>query len=146
AQSSSNSAEVWVAKILTLPLGQWIVMIIALMFVIIGGFQFYYVFTEGFDYRIDSAKMNEVEKRGIYLAAKIGLSAWGLVYFMFGFLFFQAAKNSNPDQAGGLGQALSALQKEPYGTWVLGATAAGLLIYGIYLFVLSYYHTSFSID
>lgn len=146
AQSSNKSTEIWITKILTLPYGKWIVLAVALVVVIMGGYQFYYVYTEGFDYRIDFTRMNQIEKKGLYLAAKTGLGAWGIVYFMIGFLLFQAAKNTNPDQAGGLGKALSALQQQPYGTWVLGATAVGLLIYGLYLFVLSYYHTDFSID
>ncbi|SMO94818.1 DUF1206 domain-containing protein [Fodinibius sediminis] len=45
---------------------------------------------------------------------------------------------------GGLDQALRTLRDQPFGALVLGITAGGLIIYGIYLFVLSYYHKIFN--
>jgi succinate dehydrogenase hydrophobic anchor subunit len=139
-QSSSESTKIWLSKILTLPGGKVIIICIAVVVIIIGLYQFYYAYSNGFDYRINYDNYSYLNDYGIRLLAKIGLSAWGVVYLTVGFLILQAGIHANPDHAGGLGKALSALQKEPYGQWVLGVTAGGLLIYGIYLFLLSFYH------
>lgn len=139
-QSSSESTEIWLSKILTLPHGKAIIICIAVVIFIIGIYQFYYAYSEGFSYRIDYDRKMRIGNDAIKLLAKIGLTAWGVAYITIGFLVFQAGLHANPQQAGGLGKALGVLRHEPYGRWVLGLTAAGLLIYGIYLFVLSFYH------
>jgi hypothetical protein len=55
-------------------------------------------------------------------------------------LFYRAAVNYDPEQAGGLAKALNALREQPFGIWILGLTAGGLIMYGFYLLVLAYYH------
>lgn len=37
-----------------------------------------------------------------------------------------------PDEARGIGAALDALGSRPYGPWVLGVVAAGLVAYGVW--------------
>ncbi len=84
--------------------------------------------------------MSKKEQKALRLMGRIGFSAWGIVYAMMGVLFYQAAIHYDASQAGGLSDALNALQKQPYGIVILGITAGGLIIYGLYLLVLSYYH------
>src|SRR5699024_7601175 len=119
AQGSGESSKIWFSKILTIPGGNGIIMTIGVVIFIIGIYQFYYAFSDGFDYRIDYDSSALVTEHIVRVLAKIGNSAWGIVYLMVGFLVFQAGLHGNPKQAGGLGKALSALQKQPYGQWVL---------------------------
>lgn len=94
-----------------------------------------------FDYRFDIKNMNEKERSILRKLGQIGILAWGIVYCcMLGILFYQAAISFNAEEAGGLNDALNALGEQPFGVWVLGITAAGLMIYGTYLLILSYYH------
>ena len=51
------------------------------------------------------------------------------------FFLIQAARQSDPNQARGLGGALAALAQQPYGPWILAIVAIGLVAYGIYLLV-----------
>ncbi len=139
-KSGDESAEVWVSKILELPYGNWLVLFCALVIFIAGLFQFYSAYTAGFDYSFDDQKMTEKEQKTLRVLGRIGIGAWGIVYCMVALLFYRAGMHFNADEAGGLAAALNALKAQPFGVWILGATAAGLLIYGVYLFVLSYYH------
>lgn len=63
---------------------------------------------------------------------------------MVAYLFYNASVMFDADEAGGLSDALQTLREQPFGTWALGITACGLIIYGVYLFVLSYYHKIFN--
>lgn len=139
-KSSSESTEVWISKILDLPFGKWLVLFCALIVLIIAGYQFYSAYVANFDYSFDIQSMNKKEQQILRLMGRIGYSAWGIVYSMMAILFYQAAVHYDASEAGGLSDALNALQKQPYGIWILGITAAGLIVYGLYLLILSYYH------
>lgn len=140
ATDGDESTEVWVGKILVLPYGQWIVFLCAFIIILTGLFQFYSSYTANFDYSFDSNDMSEKERNWLSALGRIGISSWGIVYCMVGLLFYRAAVSFEADEAGGMAEALNGLREWPYGIWVLALTALGLIIYGIYLFVLSYYH------
>jgi H+/Cl- antiporter ClcA len=139
-QSDSESTEVWVGRILELPFGKWLVLLIAFIIMIAGIYQFYTAYRANFDYRFDIKNMNKKERVALRKIGQIGISAWGIVYCMVGILLYKAAISFNAEEAGGLDDALNALSEQPFGIWILGITAAGLMIYGIYLLILSYYH------
>lgn len=139
-QDSDQGTEVWVARILDLPFGKWLVMCCAVIILIGGLYQFYSAWSANFDYKFNFAEMNKHEAQTLRSLGRIGICAWGVVYCMVAYLFYNAAITYDPDAAGGLSQALSALRAQPFGTWALGITSAGLITYGIYLLVLSYYH------
>jgi hypothetical protein len=62
----------------------------------------------------------------------------GVLACMGGFLI-EAAWHVNPWEARGLGGALRAFERRPFGPWVLGVVAAGLMCYGLYMLVLAWY-------
>ena len=139
-KSTSESTEIWISELLALPLGKWLVIFCALIVLIIAGYQFYSAYVANFDYNFDTQSMSKKEQQTLRLMGRIGFSAWGIVYAMMAILFYQAAVHYDASEAGGLSDALNALQKQPYGIWILGITAAGLIVYGLYLLILSYYH------
>jgi Domain of Unknown Function (DUF1206) len=50
-----------------------------------------------------------------------------------------AALTANPSQARGLSGALRTIEQQPFGPWVLGVVALGLVAYGLYMLVLARY-------
>lgn len=144
AQSGNENTEVWVGKILELPYGQWLVMFCAVVIFVGGLYQFYSAYSANFDDSFDFGEMNRKETKTLRWLGRIGISAWGVVYCMVAYLFYNASVTFNADEAGGLDQALQTLREQPFGAWTLGITAVGLIIYGLYLFVLSYYHKIFN--
>jgi hypothetical protein len=61
------------------------------------------------------------------------------VFGITGLFLIQAAYRSNAGEAEGLGGALRALEQQPFGPWVLGVVALGLVSYGLYMFVMALY-------
>lgn len=138
-----ETTEVWVERVLELPFGGWLIMIAAGLLLFGGLYQFYSSWYATFESSFSEKSMNEKEMGILRWLGRIGVAAWGLVYCMMAFLFYRASVTFDAEEAGGLSEALSSLRDQPYGIWVLGITAGGLIIYGIYLIVLSYYHRVF---
>ena len=83
--------------------------------------------------------MSAPEKTWATRMGRFGLAARGVVFAVIGFFLIQAARSSNASQVRGLGGALAALASQPYGPWLLGLVALGLVAYGIYNFVQARY-------
>ena len=56
-----------------------------------------------------------------------------------GFLLILATVRNNPEESTGLDGALKTLAGQPFGIWILGAVAVGLICYGLFLMVRSRY-------
>ncbi|NIJ19799.1 hypothetical protein FHS95_001468 [Sphingomonas naasensis] len=65
-------------------------------------------------------------------AGRIGYGARALVFAVTGLFFAAAAWRSRASEAGGMADALGALQDQPGGTWLLAATGIGLGLFGIF--------------
>jgi hypothetical protein len=46
---------------------------------------------------------------------------------------------SDPSETRGLGAALETVQHQPFGSYMLGAIALGLLVYGAFMFAIARY-------
>ena len=65
---------------------------------------------------------------------QIGYVAKGVAYAIVGVLVVTAAVRHDPEESGGLDEALTTLRDQPYGQWLLTAVALGLIAYGLYAF------------
>ncbi len=75
-------------------------------------------------------------------AARIGLTAKGIVYSLIGILTFMAAfEMGRGDDQGGKAQALQWIQEQPFGQVLLGLIAIGLLCYSVWRFVEAFLDT-----
>jgi Domain of Unknown Function (DUF1206) len=63
----------------------------------------------------------------------VGHVARAVVFGLIGVFVIKAALEYNPKEAIGLDGALQKLASAPYGPYLLGLTAAGLIAYGVYL-------------
>ncbi|GHC26573.1 membrane protein [Kushneria pakistanensis] len=82
--------------------------------------------------------LNEMSRTQRLIAAnvsRIGLTARGIVFMIVALFLCLSAINTNPDDARGLGGALSAVAEQPFGPWLLGLVALGLMAYGGYCLV-----------
>lgn len=64
-----------------------------------------------------------------------GLVARGVVFGIIGVLFLYAAFNVDPEQAGGMAEAMAWLRELPFGGIIYAMVAVGLAAFGIYNFV-----------
>ncbi|OES45127.1 DUF1206 domain-containing protein [Domibacillus iocasae] len=120
------------AKLLVQPFGQWIVGLIGLIVIIYGLIELCRGFKEKFMKYFKTYEMNNKEVRLARNAGKAGLIARGILLVMTGFFFIQTAITANPNETKGLGGALAELASQPFGQFLLGLVAVGLILYGIY--------------
>lgn len=136
---SRNASQDWTARLLAQPFGQWLVGTVGALVVGLGFYQFYAAYKATFRQHLKRHAMSEAEQTWTLRLGRLGLAARGVVFVVIGFFLLQAARQSNPKQVQGLGGALEALAQQPYGAWVLGLVALGLMAYGLYYLVQARY-------
>jgi hypothetical protein len=90
---------------------------------------------EKFMERLDTSPLDNRAREGVEKAGRIGYMARATVSTMVGIFFVAAAIQQNPDEAGGISQALGTLAGSVWGRLVLWLVALGLVAYGIFAFV-----------
>ncbi|MBW4575152.1 MAG: DUF1206 domain-containing protein [Aphanothece sp. CMT-3BRIN-NPC111] len=136
---SSNSTQDWTARLLAQPFGQWLVGAVGAATIGMGFYQFYEAYSAKFRKNLKLNQMSNTEKTWATRLGRFGLGARGVVFVVIGFLLIQAGRHSNAKEAQGLDGALDKLLQQPYGAWLLGVVALGLVAYGIYQGVLARY-------
>ena len=121
------------------PFGQLLVGAVGLGFIGFGIYQIYKAYTGKFREELMQDQMTGNVETFAVRTGQIGLSARGIVFGIIGIFLIQAALNSNPSEARGLGGAFNALAEQTYGQLALGIVALGFAIYGLYMFVLARY-------
>jgi hypothetical protein len=84
---------------------------------------------------MDLSQVSNTHKEWIIAIARFGLAARGVVFSIIGFFLIQAARHYDPSEVRGLGEALQVLAQQPYGAWIMGIVALGLIAYGIYMII-----------
>jgi hypothetical protein len=132
----------WTARLMAQPFGRWLTMIVGAAVVGAGLYQFYKAYKAyKADFR-DELKLGEMgarEDRWATRVGRIGYAARGVVLGLVGAFLVQAALQTAPDKARGLGGALRTLAGQPFGPYVLGTVALGLVGYGAFMFVVARY-------
>lgn len=131
SSSGGGSAEEGLtAKLLGAPAGQFLVAAVGVGIVAIGIYLVHRGVTKGFAKHLGGHASPATIRLG-----QVGHIAKGVAYAIIGVLFVTAAVKHDPEQSGGLDEALTTLRDQPYGQWLLTAVALGLIAYGLYAFV-----------
>jgi hypothetical protein len=139
-QGQGQEPQDWTARLLGQPFGRWMVGAVGLVVLGVGVYQIYKGWSDLFREKLAMGRMGEAVRRWATWAARLGLSAHGIVLGMIGWFLIRAAVTFNPDEARGLGGALASLASQSYGPWLLAAVAVGLAAYGVYNLVVARYH------
>jgi len=134
-----GSPDDWTATLMSQPLGRWLVVVAGVGIVGAGLYQFYKAHKADFRDELKTGEMSLREKRWTTHAGRLGYAARGIVFGMISVFLVQAAIKADPDEARGLGGALETLARQPFGPYVLGAVAAGLVAFGAFMFVMARY-------
>jgi hypothetical protein len=138
-QSSDETSKEWTARLLALPYGQWLVGAAGLAFIGFAGYQFYKSFKAKFRKELKKEEMTGGALTLATRSGQVGLTARGVVFAIIGLFLIQSALTARANEARGLSGALSALEQQPYGPWVLGVVALGLVAYGLHMLILAWY-------
>jgi len=136
---SSNTTQDWTARLMRNPAGVWLVGLAGLAVIGAGLYQLYLAFTEDFKKHFKTGEMSKTEITWAKRLGAFGSAARSIVYMMVGVFLVQSAVSHNPSKAGGIGQAFQALVRQPFGPWLLGALALGLIAYGLYAILTARY-------
>jgi hypothetical protein len=131
--------QAWTAELMTKPFGRWLVALIGIGVMVGGLAQIRNGWTEKFRKHLKMQEMDANEQRLAVNTGKLGLIARGIVFLISGWFLIQAARHFNPDEARGLAGALDSLARQPYGAWLLGFVALGLIAFGAYSLLLARY-------
>lgn len=120
----------WTWRVMQLPLGRWAVALTGIGIVLFGLFQFYRAATGVRDKDLDLSRTRL--RIPLVTLGVLGCVARGIVFALVGLFLVHAAWRYNATQATGVAGALSTLKAQPYGPWLLGAVASGLIAYGLF--------------
>jgi uncharacterized membrane protein YidH (DUF202 family) len=134
-KGGGNSQEKLAAELLSKPFGQWLVAIVAAIVIGIGLWQAYLALSGKFKKHVEKGGVSAKVLGLVLRAGKVGYISRGIVWIIIGWLFIKAAWNKDARQAGGTQNAFQWLKDSSYGAYLLATIAAGLMCYGIFMFV-----------
>lgn len=131
AQSGSpgdESAQSWSAWLLAQPGGVPLLILVGLLLFATAAAQAIKAYKARFD------ELNGQVPAPDYVRwiGRLGYGARALVFATIGWLLISAALNYQPEQAGGLGEALDKMRTQPKGAVILGIVGIGLGLFGIF--------------
>jgi len=137
AESGSQSSTT--ATVLSMPFGRALVILAGISVIVAALYQIHDAWTKKFQKRMKTAEMSPEEQRLAIHTGQLGLASRGVAFLIVGWFLIRAALRYDPSQAQGLGGALETLASQPYGPYLLGIVAAGLVAYGAYSFLQARY-------
>lgn len=123
------------ARLMRQPLGRYLVLAVGLVVVGVGLYQIAKGWRGRFRRELRLAQMSAREQRLAERSGLVGLLAHGLALGLIGLFLIVAAWRADPHEARGLGATLATLAQQPFGPWLLGAMALGLLAYACFTIV-----------
>jgi hypothetical protein len=139
ANDEKQSQVRWTGWAFALPVGRYLVALMGTSIVIFGLWQLYRAVTRDKNKRVELSRARfrlAINALGVY-----GLLARGALFCLVGGYLINAAWRHDPRYSGGIAGALGGLKRQPYGEWLLGVVAVGLLCYGLYQLVKEPYRT-----
>jgi len=132
AGSSGSNQTQLLAKIMSMPFGRLIVGVVGVAAIAAGLYQCYLGIQSKFEKQFKTYALTAENYRIAIQMGRFGTIARGIVFAIVGFFFFLAAYYASPGRAQGIDGALDYLDKQPYGLWLMGIVAVGLIAFGIY--------------
>ncbi len=123
--STSSSPSIWAG-----PFGRWAVIGLGVGWSISGLGQIWSAVTDRFRRDLNLQSMSERNRAATIWLGRVGYAARGMVFALVGVLLLQTGLTAQPTSAPGIDEALAALARAPYGQYLLGAAAFGLILFG----------------
>ena len=132
SSAGSGSTQKIVAQVMSMPFGAILVGAFGVAAIAAGVYQIYSGLNSTFDRQFKSYALTPDQYKTVIQAGRFGTAARGVVFALVGFFLCLAAVYHNPSQAKGFSGALTFLGHQPYGLWLLGIIAVGLIAFGVY--------------
>ncbi|MEA2553229.1 MAG: hypothetical protein QOJ65_1405 [Fimbriimonadaceae bacterium] len=134
SKGSNGGMQKW-AGLVDTPWGRALAVAIGLGLIALAIGQSINAFKSKFMDNLDKTSMDEKERKLATVSGKLGLWARAVVFLLTGGFLIRAGLDASPREAGGMSKALQTLAAAPYGRFLLGAVAFGLVAYAVFQFV-----------
>jgi Domain of Unknown Function (DUF1206) len=141
ASNSSSAPRRAAAGVLAWPAGPLLVALVGVIFIVITFVQIYEALSAKFLENIKDDEMNRQRRELFAALGRVGLTARALVFGLVGYFLVRTALDYSPRKAVGVDGALARLHNQPYGSWLVGAVALGLLVFAAYSLFEARYRT-----
>lgn len=135
---SSSSTQSTSAALMANPAGVTLLLAVGAGIFVVAGYFIYRGATGKFEDNLNG-KPSGSAGRAVTMLGTVGYVAKGIALGVLGLLLIIATVKNNPEESTGLDGALKSLQEQPFGIWILGAVALGLIAYGLYMIVRARY-------
>lgn len=126
----TDEAPAQAATLMSQPGGVWLVGVAGAGVIGVGLYQLYRAWRASFENKW--TLMSSRTRCWATRTSRLGIAARAIVFLMCGSFLVHAAWRADPSEAKGVGGALAELAAQPYGRYLLGAAALGLICYGAY--------------
>jgi uncharacterized protein DUF1206 len=134
-KSTTSTTQDATAKLLALPFGVPLVIIVGLVVLGIAVYLYARAWRAKFQRKLALSNLRPPVRKTMITLGRLGYAALGVVFTIIGFFLIVAAVRFDPHKAKGLDSAIGELQKLPFGQLLLALVALGLLAYGVYSFI-----------
>jgi hypothetical protein len=131
-----NQVESVSRRVLEWTAGRWLLGIAGVVVIVVGA---YFVIDKGIRRRfrkdLDMSGASEGERRLLDVTGVVGWIGRGIVTALVGLFVLRAAWRFDPEEANGFDQALREVADTTTGSWLVLASAVGLVVYGVFCIV-----------
>jgi len=127
-----DQIQKFVASVLAIPLGKWLVGIIGIIVILVGLYQFIQGFIPVFEKQIILVNLTPVQVKRVNFLGRFGTVSRGIIFSLIGIYLVYAAYMSNSKLAKGFDSAMTSILQQPFGRWFMGIIALGLISLGLY--------------
>jgi Domain of Unknown Function (DUF1206) len=137
--SGSGNAKKTASDVFGWPAGRWLIAIAGLVLAGVAVYQFVRGVSKKFLDDSKTGEMPELVRKSFMVLGTVGHVARAIIFGMVAVFLLKAAYDYKANEAIGLDGALAKLYNGAYGSWLLGAIAAGLIAFGCFSLVESRY-------
>ena len=129
---SSGNAKGTTKGVFAWPAGHWLIGIAGVVLIGVGIYQLIRGLRRKFLDDSKTEQMGAMVKKWFTRFGAVGHVARAIVFSLAGIFLVKAAIDYKADEAIGLDGALAKLYGQAFGPWILGAVAAGLIVFGLF--------------
>ncbi|MBS9525413.1 DUF1206 domain-containing protein [Litoribacter ruber] len=124
-----------VGEMLEYGAGEYLIIAIGVLAVLVALVQFYYGVTKGYDERVEISHFTSWKETMIHVLAWVGYFARGIIIGIIGYFYIEAGFDQNPEAIVNTDKAFNFLGEE-VGKWAFSIVAIGTVFYGLFMFAM----------
>jgi uncharacterized protein DUF1206 len=129
--SNGREAQLWTARIMDLPFGDWLIGLAGLIIFSVGASEVLWSLKAKIDASLDLTRIPGELRNAAINVSRFGVGARGIIISVLGMFLVKAALEHDPSEVHGTRQSILELANAVSGRWMLAAIGAGLIAYAI---------------